>query len=48
MLLGYLARRQPLLTRAEIGRAHSLVVTALLESGRRTQTMVGDRWRLSR
>jgi hypothetical protein len=34
MLLGYLSRREPALSRSEIGRAHSLVVTALLESGR--------------
>src|SRR5947209_8593030 len=35
MLLGYLARRDPVLSRAEMGRAHSLVVSALLESGQR-------------
>jgi hypothetical protein len=34
MLLGYLSRREAVLSRSEIGRAHSLVVTALLESGR--------------
>jgi Nuclease-related domain len=47
MLLGYLNRRQPLLSRAEIGRAHSLVVTALLESGQ-GRPVASGRWRLMR
>jgi hypothetical protein len=47
MLLGYLNRRQPVLSRAEIGRAHSLVVTALLESGQ-SRPVASDRWRLIR
>ncbi|HEY2398159.1 MAG TPA: nuclease-related domain-containing protein [Solirubrobacteraceae bacterium] len=47
MLLGYLNRRQPVLSRAEIGRAHSLVVTALLESGQ-SRPVASDRWRLMR
>jgi hypothetical protein len=47
MLLGYLNRREPVLSRAEIGRAHSLVVSALLESGQR-RPVASDRWRLIR
>jgi hypothetical protein len=47
MLLGYLARRDGVLSRAEIGRAHSLVVTALLESSQR-RPVASDRWRLMR
>ena len=47
MLLGYLSRREPVLSRAEIGRAHSLVVTALLESGQ-SRPVASDRWRLMR
>jgi hypothetical protein len=44
MLLRYLSRREAVLSRSEIGRAHSLVVTALLESGRR-KNGARDRWR---
>ena len=47
MLLGYLNRREAVLSRAEIGRAHSLVVTALLESGQQ-RPVASDRWRLIR
>ena len=47
MLLGYLARRDPVLSRTEMGRAHSLVVSALLESGQR-RPVASDRWRLLR
>jgi hypothetical protein len=47
MLLGYLSRREPILSRAEIGRAHSLVISALLESGQR-RPVASDRWRLIR
>jgi hypothetical protein len=47
MLLGYLAKRPTTLTRAEVGRAHSLVVTALLESSERRQP-AAERWRLTR
>jgi hypothetical protein len=47
MLLGYLSRRQPVLSRAEIGRAHSLVVSALLEHGQR-RPVASDRWRILR
>jgi hypothetical protein len=47
MLLGYLSRRKAVLSRSEIGRAHSLVVTALIESGRR-RPVASDRWRLIR
>src|ERR1700716_4257053 len=45
MLLGYLARREGVLSRTGIGRAHSLVVTALLESGQ-SRPVASDRWRL--
>jgi hypothetical protein len=44
MLLRYLSRREPVLSRSEIGRAQSLVVTALLESGR-SRTVARERWR---
>jgi hypothetical protein len=47
MLLGYLSRKEPALSRTEIGRAHSLVVAALLETEPR-RTLAGDRWRLLR
>jgi len=47
MLLGYLSRREAVLSRAEIGRAQSLVVTALLESGQ-SRPVASDRWRLMR
>jgi hypothetical protein len=47
MLLGYLSRREAVLSRAEMGRAHSLVVSALLESGQR-RPVASDRWRLIR
>jgi nuclease-like protein len=47
MLLGYLNRRETVLSRAEIGRAQSLVVTALIESGQR-RPVARDRWRLPR
>jgi hypothetical protein len=47
MLLGYLARRDPVLSRTEMGRAHSLVVSALLESGQ-SRPVASDRWRLLR
>ena len=46
MLLGYLASGGSRCSREpEIGRAHSLVVTALLESGQR-RPVASDRWRL--
>jgi hypothetical protein len=44
MLVRYLTKRQSSLSLTEIGRAHSLVVTALMESGRRRQ-LAGERWR---
>ncbi|HEV2924385.1 MAG TPA: nuclease-related domain-containing protein [Solirubrobacteraceae bacterium] len=47
MLLGYLNRREAVLSRSEIGRAQSLVATALLESGRRKR-VPSQRWRLIR
>lgn len=47
MLLGYLSRREAVLSRAEVGRAHSLVVSALLESGQ-GRPVASDRWRLMR
>jgi hypothetical protein len=47
MLLGYLGKRPATLSGAEVGRAHSLVVAALLESGQVRQP-VGERWRLAR
>ena len=47
MLLGYLSRREAVLSRSEIGRAQSLVVTALLESGR-SRTVARERWRRTR
>jgi hypothetical protein len=46
MLLGYLSRREPALSRSEIGRAHSLVVTALLESARSRRASSGRRRRV--
>jgi hypothetical protein len=47
MLLGYLSRKEPALSRTEIGRAQSLVVAALLETVQR-RPMASDRWRLLR
>jgi hypothetical protein len=47
MLLGYLRRREAKLTRSEVGRAHSLVVAALMERAPSRHVM-GDRWRLIR
>jgi hypothetical protein len=47
MLLGYLSRKEPALSRTEIGRAQSLVFAALLESGQR-RPVASDRWRLLR
>jgi hypothetical protein len=47
MLLGYLSRRQAVLSRSEIGRAQSLVATALLESARHKRA-ASERWRLTR
>ena len=47
MLLGYLNRKEPALSRTEIGRAQSLVVAALLETVQR-RPVASDRWRLLR
>jgi hypothetical protein len=47
MLLRYLTKRKTMLSLTEIGRAHSLVVTALMENGRRSQ-LASERWRLLR
>jgi hypothetical protein len=47
MLLGYLNKREPRLTLSEIGRAHSLVVAALMETAPR-RPAPSDRWRLTR
>jgi hypothetical protein len=47
MLLGYLARRPKVMSRSDVGRANSLVVSALLETGQR-RPVASDRWRLMR